>query len=90
MKIIKRIIVTMELNRILKYVIISLLILLAILTVTYKFDDCSHCSFKINDSDYSAQSMANLYYNKCIYEEPISYSQLKPSELSLVNSSYKK
>lgn len=82
MKIIIKIIVTMEINRILKYIILVLLILLAILTITYKFDDCSHCSFKINDSDYSANSMAILYYNKCIYEEPLDLNIIVKQNLS--------
>ena len=60
----------MELNQIFKYIILALLISLAILTVTYKFDDCNLCSFEINNTKYSAQSMANLYYNECLFKEP--------------------
>ena len=79
----------MELNQIFKYIILALLISLAILTVNYKFDDCNLCSFEINNTKYNAQSMANLYYNECLFKE-IDYSQLKPSELSLKNLSLQK
>jgi hypothetical protein len=78
------------LNRILKYVILVLLILLAILSVTYKFDDCSLCSFKINNTKYSANDLSILYYNKCIFKEQVDYSQLIPFELSPMNLSLQK
>lgn len=79
----------MELNKILKLVILVLLIILAILTIVYKFDDCSKCSFEIDNNKYSAQDMANLYYNKCIYEST-DHSQLKPFLPSQENSSEQK
>jgi len=80
----------MELNRILKYIILVLLILLAILSVTYKFDDCSLCSFEINNTKYSANDLSILYYNKCIFKEQVDYSQLIPFELSPMNLSLQK
>lgn len=80
----------MEVARILKYAILVLLILLAILSVTYKFDDCSLCSFEINKTKYSAQGMANIYYNKCIYEKIKPYSELVPVWPSQANLSEQK
>jgi len=75
----------MELNKILKYIILVLLILLAILSITYKFDSCDHCKFEVNNTDYNIDNFMILYSNKCLTEEPIDYSELKPYVPSPMN-----
>ena len=79
----------MEYNKILKYIILSLLILLAMLSITYKFDNCNLCSFEINNTKYSAQDVSNLYYNRCLFKDS-DYFPLKPYELSPKNLSLQK
>jgi hypothetical protein len=84
----------MSLNKILRYVIIVLLILLAILSITYKFDNCNLCSFEINNTKYNAMEFMGLYSNKCLMPESrfkeINYSLIKSSLLSLENLSERK
>lgn len=74
----------LELNKILKYIIIVLLILLAILSVTYKFDSCSHCNFEVNNTNYNIDTFMILYSNKCLDKEPFGLGNLNIPELEVV------
>ena len=60
----------MNINNFLRYTIIVLLILLAILSVTLKYDNCNKCSFEINNKTYDSSGFINLYIEKCLKPEP--------------------
>lgn len=57
-----------KINRLLKYGILIGLILLAIFSVYYKYDNCSKCSFEYNGTKVSAGDVMILYSNKCLQE----------------------
>ena len=54
-----------KLNSTLKIIIILLLILIAILSIIYKYEDCAKCNFIINDTEVSAKQLLLLYGDKC-------------------------
>jgi len=65
----------MELNKILKCIIIVLLILLAILSITYKFGNCDNCKFEIEDKVYNTGEFMLLYSDKCLNPKPILFGE---------------
>ena len=61
-----------KLNRILKWLIVIGLISIALLSVYYKYDDCSICKFKINNTEFSSSEFMNLFSSKCLNKESTS------------------
>jgi len=64
----------MEINKILKYIIIILLILFLILSSIYKFDSCNKCSFEIDNKTLNTNEFMDLYGDKCLSSQ----DSLKP------------
>ena len=55
-----------RLNRVMKYMIITLLIFLMVFSVYFKFDSCNKCSFKVNDKKVSTPEFLQIYNTKCL------------------------
>lgn len=55
-----------KINTILKICIIISLLILAILSISYKFGDCDKCSFKINNKSYNSKEFMSIYQEKCL------------------------
>ena len=75
-----------KINQWLKYIMIILLISLALLSIYYKYDNCSVCKFKINDSNYDANELMGLYSNKCLKSNSSflnSFNQINFSKLNI-------
>jgi hypothetical protein len=75
-----------QINQWLKYIMLVLLISLAILSVYYKYDNCSVCKFKINNSNYGANELMGLYSNKCLKSNSSflnSFNQINFSKLNI-------
>ena len=53
-----------KLNSLLRFLMIFLLILLALESVYFKFNDCDKCKFKL-DKNYNAQEFITIYLKQC-------------------------
>ncbi len=56
-----------KINKLLKWVIVILLILVAILSVMYKYDDCSVCELEYETKGYTPKEFMSIYAEKCLY-----------------------
>ena len=72
----------MKLNRILKFAILTLLIILALESVYFKFDDCSVCKFKTKEKTINAKDFLDLYSSTCLVKD-------KSNSLNNISSSFK-
>jgi len=71
-----------RLSKILRIIIVLLLIVVAFLSVTMKYDDCGKCEFEINGTEYSAGSFMQLYHSKCLNYRVNFYGEQNFSELN--------
>ena len=60
-----------KLNRITKIIILLSLMILLFLSLTSKFDDCSKCSFKIENKNYEANQFFRMYADDCLRDKEI-------------------
>jgi len=56
-------------NYYLKWAVAVLLIVLALMSVYYKFDNCSRCKFNYDGEKYDSMRFTKLYSSKCLVEE---------------------
>ena len=79
-----------KINKILKWLLIVGFILLAVLSINYKFNDCQKCNFEYNDSILSSKEVWETYRGECLIEftTKIGFEDLNFSDLPLNN--YKK
>ena len=68
-----------KLNKILSYTILILFIVLAILSITYKYSHCQTCQFKIENKTLKADKFMKIYIDEC--------SEKQINQLSLLNFS---
>ena len=71
-----------RLSKILRIIIVLLLIVVAFLSVTMKYDNCGKCEFEINGTEYSASSFMSLYHSKCLNYRVSYYGQQNFSEIN--------
>jgi len=64
------------LNKTLKYIMIGLLILVVILTIYYKYDDCTVCKFEYENDTLEGGELLYKYSEKCFKPKPIFNSSL--------------
>jgi len=58
-----------KINFLLKILIVIGLIVLALLSVYYKYDDCSICSFEYEGEELSARDFMIAYSSECLVVE---------------------
>lgn len=61
---------------------IILFITLALLSVLYKYDNCSKCNFKINNSNIDAYQLMNLYSDKCLKSNVSNFNSIPNQDFS--------
>lgn len=57
-----------KVNRTLVWIIACLFIVLALMSVYYKFDSCSKCKFEFEDTKYGAGDFSRMYSEKCNFK----------------------
>lgn len=60
-----------EINRILKWAIVILLILVGITSLFYKYDNCSKCEFDLDGKNVVAGKFMEAYAEKCLISSPL-------------------
>lgn len=55
-----------ELNKVLRWVIIILLISVAVISVYYKYDNCSTCKFEYEGEEINAAEFMVIYDAECL------------------------
>ncbi len=60
-------------NKIFRYLIVTGLIVLVLLSVYYKYGDCDKCKFEYENDTLTAAEFMEAYYIECLEQQQITF-----------------